>query len=243
MDIRFYEVGLRQVASGLAKLMHPAPDAIDHLVNQFHTIADIAADRGRGAISKAAQEVRSAAQAMCTAEVGARPRCIDAMASLGQRLLSDLSAQVAKADVDRESDQTRRRALVVDDSRVATTALLNAFQARNFSARAAVTLEEALVELVMFTPEVLVSDVFMPDLDVELLARVFRALTRGRPSLLVLVSSMTGEVLSARIKHIKYDAFVSKVEGAAKVVDTVVSTWGENVAQAACTDAAAVSVG
>jgi hypothetical protein len=45
MNVRFFKTaGLRQVASGLARLPWPTPDVIDHLVSQMSTLADIAAD-------------------------------------------------------------------------------------------------------------------------------------------------------------------------------------------------------
>ncbi len=226
MNVRFYETGLRQVASGLASIARPVPGALDHLVNQMHTLADLAADFGKGGLSGAAQEAQAAAQDLAAARDGARPVCIEALASLGQRLLGDLCAEVEKGEP-AAGEQASRRVLVVDDSRVATIALVQAFRARDFGVRAAVTFEEALVELVLFTPHVLVSDVFMPDLQVELLARVFRTLTRGKPSLLVLVSATSGEGLTARLKNINYDVFVSKMEGSGKVVDRVVATFRE----------------
>jgi CheY-like chemotaxis protein len=232
MDARFYETGLRQVASGLARLVRPAPDVVDHLVSQMSTMAEIAADAGRGAISKAAQEAQAAVQAIGAPEIGARSAGVEALGRLGQQLLCDLCVEVAKSETGSPSNQAKRRVLVVDDSRVATTALLGAFRARGFSARAAVTLEEVLIELVLFTPQVLVSDVFMPDLEVELLAQVFRSLTRGKPRLLVLVSSTAGEALAARLKNIKHDLFVSKMAGSNNVVDKVVATWGDDSGRA-----------
>lgn len=221
MNIRFYETGLRQVASGLAKIARPTPDSIDHLICQLSLLAEIAADAGQGAVSGAAQTAQAAVQALGGAAPGARATSVEALAKLGQRLLGDLCTEVAQAKTDAPASPPTRRVLVVDDSRVATTALLGAFKARNFAARAAVTLEEVLVEIVLFTPQILVSDVFMPAIEVELIARVFRELSRGTPNLLVLVSSSTGAILNERLQNVKHDLFVSKMEGANKVVDKV----------------------
>lgn len=225
MNVRFYETGLRQVASGLARLIRPAPDALDHLINQLSAMADIAADAGRGAISKSAQDAQAAVQSLAASDLGARSPSIEAIGRLGQQLLSELCTTVSSAKTDAPAPQRRRKVLVVDDSRVATTALLAAFRSRNFSARAAVTFEEALVELVLFTPQVLVSDVFMPALDVELIARVFRELAPEEPGLIVLMSSGSGGPLNARLRNTKHDLFVSKMEGSKKLVDRVCSLW------------------
>jgi CheY-like chemotaxis protein len=231
MNVRFYETGLRQVASGLARLIRPAPDTLEDLINQLNAMADIAADAGRGTISCSAQDAQAAVQSLATTDLGARSASIEALGRLGRQLLGDLCATVSTAKANAPVPQNSRRVLVVDDSRVATTALLSAFRARSFCARAAVTLEEALVELVLFTPQVLVSDVFMPALEVDLLARVFRGLTRGKPGFIVLVSGGSGESLNVKLKGIEHDLFVSKLEGASKVVDSVFSLWADDTEQ------------
>lgn len=231
MNVRFYETGLRQVASGLASLIRPAPDTLNDLINQLSSMADIAADAGRGTISRSAQDAQAAVQSLATTDLGGRSASIESLGRLGQQLLGDLCATVSTAKANTPVPQNSRRVLVVDDSRVATTALLSAFRARSFCARAAVTLEEALVELVLFTPQVLVSDVFMPALEVELIARVFRELTRGKPGLIVLVSGASGESLKMRLKSIDHDHFVSKLEGSSKVVDSVFSLWADDAEQ------------
>jgi PleD family two-component response regulator len=225
MDVRFYETGLRQVASGLVNLSHPTPQAIDHLANELHTVAVISAEAGRGEISGLAQKAQAAAQALAAAESGARSICIEAVGNLGQRLLADLCAEAERSTPAATAIELKRRVLVVDDSRVATTALCNTFRAQHFEVRTAVTLEDAFLELVLFAPTVLVSDVFMPNLEVELLARVFRSLSRGRPNLLVLVSGSSGEALHSRLKNVEPDVFISKMEGSAKVVERVLSIW------------------
>jgi PleD family two-component response regulator len=229
MDIRFYEIGLRQVASGLAKLAKPTPDSITQLVQQLENTASIAADAGHGAIATAAQKAYETVQSLGQGEADARATCVDVVGQLGRQLLADLCARILSPESAANVVQQQRcRVLVVDDSRVASTALVDAFRARDYSVRSAATLDEAFVELVLFAPSILVSDVVMPEVEVELLAQVFRGLNRGKPSLLALVSGTTGDVLNARLKHITYDVFVSKMEGAAKVVEKVVSTWGDD---------------
>lgn len=221
MDVRFYETGLRRLASGLAELTRPTPSALDHLAEQLNTIAAVAADAGRGVISRVAQDAHQAAQAMASDQVGARPTCIEAVKQLGQHLLGGLCAAVAEREPAPLPDRSQTRVLVVDDSRVATATLHHAFEARHHSVRTAVTLDEAFLELVLFAPRVLVSDIFMPDVEVELLGRAFRSLSRNRPNLLVLVSGGTGVTLLGKLKDIKPDVFVSKLDGASNVVDKV----------------------
>jgi hypothetical protein len=95
MNVRFFETGLRQVASGLARLTRPTPDVIDHLVSHMSTVADITADDGRGAISKAAQEAQATIQAIAAAESGSRSAGVEALGRPGQRLLGDLCKVVS----------------------------------------------------------------------------------------------------------------------------------------------------
>lgn len=225
MDLRFYEIGLRHVASGLIELSRPTPGAIDHLVGQLDRMASIAADAGRGIISRMAQEAQSALEGLPADRARVRPTCIEAMGRLGQHLLEDLCAQARQTEPVPAAPAPQPKVLIVDDSRVVSTALVRSFQARQCVARTAVTLEEVFVELVHFAPSVLVSDVFMPDLEVELLARVFRSLSRGRPKVLALVSSTSGASLDARVKDIQPDIFVSKMEGSAVVVEKVIAIW------------------
>jgi len=95
MNVRFFEIGLRQVTSGLARLTRPTPDVIDHLGSQMNTMADITADAGRGAINKAAQEAQAAIHAIAAAESGSRSAGVETLGRLGQRLLGDLCSAVS----------------------------------------------------------------------------------------------------------------------------------------------------
>lgn len=87
------------------------------------------------------------------------------------------------------------------------------------------TMEEAVAELTAFAPTILVSDVHMPNLDVGILCRRFRELSQGRAIRIVLISSMTGDELKARLEEIKPDAFVPKMAGAVTVADRVAQLW------------------
>lgn len=223
MDVRFYEAGLRQVASGLARLSQPTPDSIVQLAHQLESMATLAGDGGCSTVAKIAQEACDAAQALGGPQAGARTTCIEMIGQLGKQLLDELCARVSAADGSEAANAGAQRVLVVDDSRVASTALVNAFRARQCSVRSAATLDEAFVELVLFAPSILVSDVFMPGVDVGLLARVFRSLSQGRLSLLVLVSGSQGPELAVRIKDVQPDLFVAKTSGAGNVVDKVLA--------------------
>jgi PleD family two-component response regulator len=147
---------------------------------------------------------------------------------MGDGLLLSLFQYAQSAKVFVESRWfLEKKILVVDDSRVAAVALSNAFVAHDFMVRTVATMEEALSALTVFAPTILVSDIHMPDLDVAVLCSTFRELSRGRPTRTVLVSSMTGDELQARIDEVKPDGFVSKMSGSAAVVARVLEMWNE----------------
>jgi len=223
MDARFYETALRQISSALLNLCRPTPDDVDHIVNEIHMIATVAAEAGLSEVSTIAAEAQVAARSLTSTNGAERVSPIDAIGRLGHRLLSGLCYQVCRFDPVEAAQELRRRVLVVDDSRVSSLALSNAFRRRDFSVRSAVILEDALAELLLFSPAVLVSDTSMPNIDVELVGRVFRGLSHGRPSLFVLVSHETGEALKTELKRIAPDVFLPKASGSAKVVTTVLA--------------------
>jgi PleD family two-component response regulator len=218
------ETQLRQSANALGKPCNPTPEIINH---SMHLIPLATAKTSHGKISKIAQDAEASARLLVEAESEAKSACVDAIGRLGQRLLSDMCDEVRRFNATEAPQEIKRRVLVVDDSRMASAALCNAFSAQEFAVRSANTLEESFFELLLFEPNILVSDVFMPQLEVELLGRAFRSLSRVRPSLLVLVSGATGEALQARLKKVEPDIFVSKTAGVAEVVSRVFATANE----------------
>jgi len=72
-----------------------------------------------------------------------------------------------------------------------------------------------------FSPDVLVSDIHMPNLDVAELCRRFRADAGDRRVAVILVSGRAESELRERLSDIKPDAFVSKLAGAVAVVTRV----------------------
>jgi PleD family two-component response regulator len=151
---------------------------------------------------------------------------VRAVHRLGHLLLLGLRSDAEQSE-GRQTDAypPERKVLVVDDSRVSAFALSSAFAANDFQVRSVATMEEALVEINGFQPCLLVSDVQMPNLDVTLLCQTFRGLSRGKRSLVVLVSGTTGPALQSRLEQIKPDAFFPKMAGTAVVVENVLQLW------------------
>jgi DNA-binding response OmpR family regulator len=120
-----------------------------------------------------------------------------------------------------------RKLLIVDDSAVAALALADVFEMNEFCVRAASSLEEARALFDSFQPDILVSDVHMPNLDVAELCRGFRAGAGARKVAVILVSGRSENELRERMEAIDPDAFVSKLAGAVAVVTRVTAVCRE----------------
>jgi CheY-like chemotaxis protein len=217
------ETGLRQVTQSLVALYRPTPDATGPLIDALRLIAQDATQLARPDIKRAAEQAEDAARELLLGAADGHATCVRGLMELGQVLLLALGAEAAHPV--EKAEGLVRRLLVVDDSRVAAVALSRAFTLQGFLVRSVATMVDALAELTIFQPSVLVSDVHMPDLDVGVLSRVFRALSRGRSSLVVLVSGTTGVELDTRLAEVKPDGFVAKTSGTKPVVECVMRLW------------------
>jgi PleD family two-component response regulator len=115
------------------------------------------------------------------------------------------------------------RILVVDDSRFAANALARSFESNGFKVRSASQLADALAICASFEPTVLVTDVFMPNLDVTELCKQFRQATAGRRTAILLVSAHSESELLDSLRTTGADDFVPKSAGTGAVVRRVES--------------------
>jgi CheY-like chemotaxis protein len=228
MLAHLYETGLRQVAEGLASLCNPSQQVVAQLVNDLRALSLKVAQLERADLKLAATEAESAARTLLIGAPDAHEPCVEAVNRLGELFLLVLSTEAKHAASRQGSQQPlQRKVLVVDDSRVAAFALSSALVQHEFMVRAVATMEEAIAEIGSFRPCMLISDVHMPDLDVGLLCRTFRANSDRRRRMVVLVSGTTGEELESRLDEVKPDAFVPKMAGTGPVVERVLALWRE----------------
>ena len=226
MSIRHLENALREVASGLASLSSPTPDKLEQIALSFRAIQVEFAGAEMEDLGSNAGAVEKCARAVMLDKANGHAACVKALSRFGYKVLLRLAKHAESPEAMEETRWSlERKVLVVDDSRVAAVALSNALAAKDFQVRSVATMEEALAELRVFSPTVLVSDVHMPNLDVTVLCRTFRDLFRGRPTLVVLVSGTTGAELETRLDEIKPDAFVPKMAGTAAVIKRVIELW------------------
>jgi two-component system, chemotaxis family, chemotaxis protein CheY len=227
MSSYLFESGLRQVAQALIVMHAPTSHGIERSLDELRLLGQDSAHIERPDISRAAGTAEDTVrELLLTPTEDAHTHCVRALVELGQMLLLALAADAEHPVQSSEtSPQMERRLLVVDDSRVSATAISKAFALQGFLVRTVATMVDALAEMTTFMPSILVSDVYMPDLDVGVLCRNFRILARDRPHLVVLVSSSSGPDLETRVSEVKPDGFVSKMSGTAPVLDCVMKLW------------------
>jgi CheY-like chemotaxis protein len=212
----------QKVVMGMASIGKPTPDAALQIASDLHTIAGEAAMLDRPELSKAACEGEGAARLLAAGRTEALVPCMRSLRRLGYLLQEASESPSSKAPATpRAVPKSPRRLLIVDDSPVAALALADVFEMHDFSVRVASTFERAVELFASFAPDVLVSDVHMPNLDVAELSRRFRFDSGSRRTAVILVSGRTEAELRDRLIDVNPDAFVSKLSGAIAVVTRV----------------------
>jgi len=220
---RFLESARHKVVTAMASISKPTPDAALQVAADLHTITGEAATIDRPELSKVANEGEVAARQVAAGRSEAIVPCMRCLRRLGYLLQEASEAQkVSKASaVQRPGTAGPRKLLIVDDSPVAALALADVFEMHDFAVRIASSMEKACELFVSFVPDILVSDVHMPNIDVAELCRKFRAHAADQRAAVILVSGRAESELRERGAAIKPDAFVSKLSGAEAVVTRV----------------------
>ncbi len=219
---RLLQSARHKVVTGMASIGKPTPDAALQLAADLHTIAGEAAMLDRPELSKAASEGEGSARRLAAGKADALVPCMRSLRRLGYLLQEASEARDSSSGTaQRAAPASPSKLLIVDDSQVAALALADVFEMHDFSVRVASSMEKANELLAAFAPDVLVSDVHMPNIDVAELCRRFRADAGDRRTALILVSGRAETELRDRLSDIKPDAFVSKLAGAVAVVTRV----------------------
>ena len=111
--------------------------------------------------------------------------------------------------------------LVVDDSPFAAKALVHVLETRGLVARAASTMDEAMSICTESHPGVLVTDVWMPNIDLLDLCRRVRAAANGQRTSVVLFSAHSEQETRDKVAAACADAFVEKRQGVGAVASRV----------------------
>jgi CheY-like chemotaxis protein len=118
----------------------------------------------------------------------------------------------------RLSPSAGRRLLLVDDSATVRAAMTARLTDRGYPVRTARSLTETAQILAEFEPEIVISDVRMPDVDGDELCRRIKAqMTRVVP--VILYSALPEHELAERARGSNADAYVCKVRGIEGLVE------------------------
>ena len=219
---RLLESARHKVVSGMASISKPSLDGALQVAADLHTIAGEAAMLDRSELSKAASEGESAARMLAGGRADALVPCMRSLRKLGYLLQEASEAHNHKAStVQRPGPAGPYKLLIVDDSPIAALALADVFEMHDFAVRVASSMEKATELFSTFVPDILVSDIHMPNLDVAELCRRFRADVADRRAAVILVSGRAESELRERLSEINPDGFVSKLAGAVAVVTRV----------------------
>jgi len=222
MLARLLETARHKVVAGMATLGKPLPNGALQLAAELHAIASEATRLNRPELSKAAREGENAARLLARGGAAAVEQYMRTLRRLGYLLQEASEALEGKpGSGERAASPTSPKLLIVDDSPVAALALADVFEMHDFTVRVASTFDKAMELFSSFSPDVLISDVHMPALDVAELCRRFRASSGERRTAVVLVSGRSAAELRDRLEEIKPDVFVSKLAGAVAVLDRV----------------------
>jgi CheY-like chemotaxis protein/HPt (histidine-containing phosphotransfer) domain-containing protein len=219
---RLLESARQRVVTGMALMSRPTTDSAVQLADDLHTLAGEAAMLDRPELAKVASEGELAARSWATGKVDALVPCMRSLRRLSYMLHEDDMGDEGRSGPGaRVVPSIARKLLIVDDSPVAALALADVFEMNEFSVRVASSIGEAFAIVDSFQPDILVSDVHMPNLDVAELCRGFRERAGARKVAVILVSGRSENELRERLEAIDPDAFVSKLAGAVAVVTRV----------------------
>lgn len=219
---RLLESARTRVVTGMATMSRPNPDSALQLADDLHTIAGEAAMLDRPELAKIASEGELAARAWASGKADAQVPCMRSLRRLSYMLHEDDMGDEGRSGPGaRTTPAAARKLLIVDDSPVAALALADVFEMNEFNVKVASNLDEACDAFHSFAPDILVSDVHMPNVDVAALCRRFRDDAGARKVAVILVSGRSERELRERVDAIDPDAFVSKLAGAVAVVTRV----------------------
>jgi len=190
---------------------------------EVHSIWGEAAILNLPEVAQLAHEAESAARRLALdGSAEAQIAVASALRAMRQGLVG-LNARHKMGETINTTNPTARscRVLVVDDSPFAASALARTLEKDGFEVRSALHFTAAMEMCASFKPAVLVTDVFMPDMDVVELCKRFRQATRGRRTAILLVSAHSDSELKDCLRSTGANDFVPKSAGTAAVIRRV----------------------
>jgi CheY-like chemotaxis protein len=122
-----------------------------------------------------------------------------------------------------------RRVLIIDDSELCRAVEAEVLGAAGFDVRAAANLIEFDQLLATWSPELILTDLQMPDIDGATLCRLLRAKLETSRIPIVLCSSLAEHQLAEIAHAVGADAFLSKEDGYEQLPVRLRALWEEIV--------------
>jgi CheY-like chemotaxis protein len=111
------------------------------------------------------------------------------------------------------------RVLLIDDSEIALMIEQAHLTGAGFDVRTAMSLDEFDTVLADWSPDVILTDVEMPDIDGGSLCRMLKARIETKNAPVVLFSGLSEEKLACLAEEVGADAYVSKENGLDRLVE------------------------
>ena len=192
------------------------------LAMEIHQIWGEAAMLELPQIAQMAREVEATARRIGVQDTTeARIACVAGLRILHERLDVEQVRWTERANSEHALAGPPCRVLVVDDSPFAAQALSHVFARNGFEVRTATSMSAVVEICSQFEPNILVTDVNLPGVDVSDLCERFRAATQGRRTGIVLVSARSDAELQDCLHSTGADDFIPKCAGTSAVVNRV----------------------
>lgn len=193
------------------------------LETELHSLAGEAAMLGLEEICQAAREGELAARDWAQGNNAAQLRCARLVRTVSQRVEAFAAEEPAVdeeagSDAVDEEDNTKTRVLVIDDSAISGERLIDAVSDAGMRGRLVASSADALAAITSFAPEIVLSDVNMPGVDLASLCASLRQAS-AKPVFIILISGMSEDALAQRAKDVHADSYVTKEHGIEHVVE------------------------
>lgn len=225
---RFIETARGRVRRSLELL--GSKEGAPELVTELHSLAGEAALLGLQELSDAARTGELSAKQWSEGQATGQLRCARAVRSVSQLVEAFAAEDPAPAGATVEEPAAAKRAhqvLVVDDSVLSGEQVADALSDAGVETRLATDRSTALAAIERQTPDLVVSDVNMPGVNLGELCAAMRA-RAGAPILVILLSGMPDDELAALARTVGADGYISKQLGTARIVERLTTTLLES---------------
>lgn len=139
----------------------------------------------------------------------------------GRRTAPPSANGASDPDIERISFNPSQRVLIIDDSEMTRSAMSIALAEVGYLTAVAANVEEFEKKLKTFKPEIVITDINMPDIQGDEVCKALKGKMDWAEVPVLICSSMKGEELQSRAEGAGADGYVSKTEGMGALVTKV----------------------